>query len=146
MADREDFATAVGALIKGARDRLAALEYDSGVRNVSALLVNGWTGTLYLLRQGSDVVLTAEGLNGTAATSAQAIFLPAGFRARERGNRFTVRARGGVFRASGDGVRWDSGDQGIVTFRAGYEIGPLYGDMWFKTIDPPPTTPPGSPA
>ena len=139
MADREDFATAVGALLK-------PLRYDSGVRNVSSLLANGWAGTLYLLRQGSDVVLTAEGLDGTAATSAQAFFPPVGFRARQRGGQFAARARGGVFLASGAGVRWDSADQGVVTFRAGYDLGPLYGDMWMKTDDPIPTTLPGSAA
>ena len=120
--------------------------YDSGVRNVSSLLINGWTGTLYLLRQGSDVILTAEGLDGTAATSPQAFFLPVGFRARQRGDRFATRARGGVFLVSGAGVRWDSADQGVITFRDGYTTGPLYGDMWLKTDDPIPTTLPGSAA
>ena len=139
MAQIDDFAAQVGADV-------GALSYDSGVRNVSSLLVNGWTGTLYLLRQGSDVVLTAEGLDGTAATGGQAFFLPVGFRARQRGGQFATRARGGVFLVSGAGVRWDSADQGVITFRAGYETGPLYGDMWLKTDDPIPTTLPGSAA
>lgn len=128
---------------------IGGLTYDSGVRDVSSLLINGWTGTLYLLIQGDDVILTAEGLDGTNATSGRFINLPTGAQPRPRGSSYTTRARGAIYLADGTPRRWDSADQGVTTIR-GHVTGTggdvLYGDMWMKTIDPPPATPPGAPA
>jgi hypothetical protein len=42
---------------------------DTGRRDISALLINGWAGSLFIRRQGYTVTLECEGLNGSAATA-----------------------------------------------------------------------------
>ena len=62
--------------------QLAALPsptYVSGRRDVSSELINGWTGTLFVERDGPSVYFRGT-LNGAAATSDIAWMLPAGFR------------------------------------------------------------------
>lgn len=50
-----------------------ALSRDTGLRDLSTKLVNGWTldpgGFIYLRRRDSDVELHVQGLNGSAASS-----------------------------------------------------------------------------
>lgn len=58
---------------------LPAPVYVSGLRDVSAELLNGWTGTLFVERDGRNVYFRGT-LNGEAATSDIAWMLPAGFR------------------------------------------------------------------
>ena len=53
--------------------------YVSGLRDVSGELLNGWTGTLFVERDGRNVYFRGT-LNGGAATSDIAWMLPAGFR------------------------------------------------------------------
>ena len=54
---------------------------DTGWRNVSADLINGWTGTLYLRRTGYVVKLWAQSaLDGTSATDNNFYALPGEFR------------------------------------------------------------------
>ena len=54
--------------------------YDSGWRDVSSLLSNGWTGSAYLRRADNIVMLRFESLSGTAATGDTVLTVPAGFR------------------------------------------------------------------
>ena len=58
---------------------LPAQVYVSGLRDVSGELLNGWTGTLFVERDGRNVYFRGT-LNGGAATSDIAWMLPAGFR------------------------------------------------------------------
>ncbi|WP_154646330.1 pyocin knob domain-containing protein [Timonella senegalensis] len=51
----------------------------TGIRNVSSLLENGWTGSLYLWRDGYDLVFILAGLDGAAATSGTFFTPPQGF-------------------------------------------------------------------
>ena len=64
---------------------------DTGWRDLSGLLVNGWTGTLIVRRVGSRVELQAPHstigrLDGSAATSSVVTPYPAGFRPAPSGN------------------------------------------------------------
>lgn len=65
------------------KGRWQRVHYDSGWRNVSSMLVNGWAAThLRLRRQGATVSLMYYALNGASATSDEFITggLPLGFR------------------------------------------------------------------
>lgn len=50
---------------------------DTGERNVSSQLTNGWTGAIYLRRIGNLCILRIEGLNAAAKTSDNFWFTPA---------------------------------------------------------------------
>lgn len=52
---------------------------DTGWRDISALLVNGWTGTIRIRRSGYDVKLQIVTLSAAAATSGTFLIAPAGF-------------------------------------------------------------------
>lgn len=53
---------------------------DTGWRNITSLLVNGWTATAVLCRRtGAQVWVSLDNLNGSAATSNQVLVLPTGF-------------------------------------------------------------------
>lgn len=52
---------------------------DTGWRDISALLVNGWTGTVRIRRTLYDVTLQIVTLSGAAATSGTFLTAPAGF-------------------------------------------------------------------
>lgn len=86
MADQNDFATAVGALIKGATARLAALEYDSGVRNVAQAFLSAHTThtsniTLQRVGRRVDFSLYVRPFDKAGAPAGTVLFtLPAGFR------------------------------------------------------------------
>lgn len=54
-------------------------EYRSGLRDVSGELMNGWTGSLFVEREGGSVFFRGQ-LDGSEATSDIAWMLPAGFR------------------------------------------------------------------
>ena len=56
------------------------LEGDTGWRNVSAELVNGWTGVVYVCRTGDVVQIEVKDIYATDATSTIFLSLPAGFR------------------------------------------------------------------
>ena len=53
---------------------------DTGWRNVSSLLTNGWAGSLYIRRTAQAVEMLAEALSPTSATTTVAFTLPLGFR------------------------------------------------------------------
>lgn len=52
---------------------------DTGWRNVSAALINGWTGTVYLRRITRTVFMQVEGLDGAAKTNNNFVDLPSGW-------------------------------------------------------------------
>lgn len=52
---------------------------DTGSRDMSSLLLNGWTGTLRLQRNGNVVQWSATALGGTAASAITIATIPAGF-------------------------------------------------------------------
>jgi hypothetical protein len=52
---------------------------DTFWRNISALLVNAWTGTVYLRRVNYTCHLHVEALDNTPSTAATAMTLPSGF-------------------------------------------------------------------
>ena len=53
---------------------------DTGWREVSSLLVNGWTGLVYVKRTPELLTIQVEGLSAAAATDATVLTLPVGFR------------------------------------------------------------------
>ncbi len=59
---------------------VAGAEADTGWRDVSASLTNGWTGTLNVRRVGGVVEVLAHALSAASATSGVVYTLPAGFR------------------------------------------------------------------
>src|SRR5574343_767248 len=54
--------------------------YDSGWRDISSLLLNGWTGSLFIRRADNMVMLRTSGLSGAGATSDTIATIPSGFR------------------------------------------------------------------
>ena len=52
---------------------------DTGLRNVTALLKNGWTGQAYLRRVNDMVDIRLDSLNASAASSGIPLTLPSGF-------------------------------------------------------------------
>lgn len=49
---------------------IKALRYDTGWRNITGSLINGWTATSVLIRrEGRWGIIQFQGLNGAAATS-----------------------------------------------------------------------------
>lgn len=52
---------------------------DTGWRDISGLLLNGWTGTVFLRRLGHTVFLRHNALNRASATGANFMTVPAGF-------------------------------------------------------------------
>jgi hypothetical protein len=55
--------------------------YDSGWRDCSSLLANGWAGSLFLRRVDNTVMVRTSGLSGAGATSDTVAVIPSGFRA-----------------------------------------------------------------
>ncbi|WP_440102367.1 hypothetical protein [Glutamicibacter mishrai] len=56
------------------------LARDTGRRNVTSLLINGWTASaVEIQRQNDRAYLRITGLNGSAATSSRFMDMPAGF-------------------------------------------------------------------
>jgi len=55
------------------------VEGDTGLRGISSLLKNGWTGQAYIRRVGSTIDLRLESLNASAASSGVPLTLPSGF-------------------------------------------------------------------
>lgn len=123
------------------------LAYDSGLRDVSSLLGNGWTGTAFLQRVGKDVALRFEGLTAPTTNSSSPFTFPPGY--RPRGSGYYV--RGLLFTTANPPVirRYDvSAPTGLLTIRAHLAGEALYGEIVLKTDDAAPAlgTEPGSPA
>ena len=127
--------------VDGLAARLAALEYDSGWRNISALLTNS-TGEVYIVRSGFTVTLRFHGISLTSGTAVEVLALPAGFVPRSvaaLGPRTILHSSNLVI-----GRLFTLGAK--ITYNAGTGNPPAYGDFTFRTNDAPPSTLPGSPA
>lgn len=143
MATLTDLARRIAQDIKTDRDRLAALEYDSGKRLVS--LENGWTCHQAILRrQGRSVSLYVRNMNGAAATGNTFLTMPPGF----RDNAVSVAAQpvAGMhsYKTGGPPVTLISVYGGALqTPDRGTDLQLL---RTWTTDDAPPSTLPGSPA
>jgi len=121
------------------------LEGDTGWRNVSSLLANGWTGSLYIKRTALGLSIHVEGLSSSAATSSSVIVLTSGFAPStvpgvglNRNFLSTATGPASMYR-----VTINSG--GIVqmqNFSTG--MGTMYGTMYMSTADAYPTILPGT--
>lgn len=57
------------------------VEYgDTGRRNVSDALLDGWTGSIFVSRRGAEITLTGSNLRPTSTGSSPLANLPSGFR------------------------------------------------------------------
>ncbi len=110
---------------------------DTGWRNISALIGNGWTGQAWVRRVGDVVDLRVETLNAAAATAGVYLALPAGF--RTTGSLF-VRS---IFYTTAMTLRRvsTSADSTVVGYVAG-DV--LHGSLAASTAEPWPTTLPGT--
>jgi len=108
-------------------------EGDTGWRNISALIGNGWTGQAWVRRVGDVVDLRVDTLNAAAATAGVYLALPAGF--RTNGSVF-VRS---IFYTTAMTLRRVStfNDSTVVGYVAG-DV--LYGSLVASTVEPWPTT------
>lgn len=67
------------------------VNYRSGIRSVTSLLVNGWTASkVELTRENNQVFIDILGLNGEHATSALILTLPTGFQKASRAGTWNV--------------------------------------------------------
>lgn len=113
---------------------------DTGWRNVTSLLNNGWTGSAYLRRTDAFVDMRLDALNASAATTGVPITPPVGF---QLGNLYSARS---LLHTSATVIRRASiagTDLNIVGYVAG-DV--LYGSVVGITGDAWPTTLPGIPA
>lgn len=101
-------------------------------------LSNGWTGSLYVKRVGWKVYFKSEGMNGSAATATLAAMIPIGLRP-EGG----INERGLLHTTASAVSRWWCA---LDAFSSPVGLGNLYGSGSWDTVDPIPTTPPGSAA
>lgn len=99
-------------------------------------LVNGWTGALYMKRVGTNVFMKAEGLNGSAASSAVVALVPPGFQSEG-----SINERGLLHSTSSAVSRWWCGTD---AFSSPNGLGNLYGSGSWDTTDAWPLTLPGS--
>lgn len=125
--------------------RLAALEYDSGERDITSLVPDVVSGSLYLTRVGRTVWLDFNALVGTPQGSSALTYsrlLPSGFRVARR-TRYRPLSKNWAADATGP-VRLDSTGTVVISGAGGSQ--PIRGLISFPTDDPIPTTRPGSPA
>lgn len=130
--------------VDGLAARLAALEYDSGWRDITALMaVQPTNGRLYLCREGKRVWVHASALRFAESVSFVTLtdLLPAGFLPKRivdvaMGTRIAAQV-GGAFRANPDGTSY------FYAVKADQQID---GIADFPTADPIPVTLPGDPA
>ena len=108
---------------------------DTGWRNVTSLLKNGWTGSAYLRRTDAFVDMRLDALNASAATTGVPLAPPVGF---QLGNPFTARLllhtmATVIRRASISGT-----DLNIVGYVAGDvlygAVAGITGDAWPATL------------
>lgn len=104
---------------------------DTGWRNVSSLLVNGWTGTVRIRRVGDLVYLRVYALNGVNATSATFMNGITGF--RDVLSKFTLPSGVGIDIGSSYAL---SAPIGSVTSTSRYEqaIWPTFDTTWPTTL------------
>ena len=133
--------------VTGLEDRLAAIEYRSGPRDISSMLRNGWAGTISLLRIGASVSVYLENLSSANATSTVFLTLPSGFRPPARPGARVYRVMitaGGVPPVMRQADIDSGGNCRIFTTTGVAET--FSGSLEFTTPDAIPTTLPGDPA
>lgn len=133
--------------VTGLEDRLAAIEYRSGPRDISSILRNGWAGTISLLRIGASVSVYFENLSSANATSTVFLTLPSGFRPPARPGARVYRAMitaGGVPPVMRQADIDPYGHCRIFTTTGVAET--FSGSLEFTTPDAIPSTLPGDPA
>ena len=119
------------------------LEGDTGWRNISGLLVNGWTAlTLHIRRLNNVVYLRAVGMNNSSATTSTFLTLPAGFLTDQRIPFFATNSETGTSSVLWVGqVVYDDTCKFPITpsISVGFAVSP------FVANDAYPTTLPGTP-
>lgn len=129
--------------VEGLAARLAALEYSSGPRDITARFSEITAGTVITSRAGRMVTTTFYGTRLGAGPSGSfvhlASFMPDGFRP-ERGHLPMAIAEGG----SPSGRVRIAGGSGQITFYNGTTAMLFYASLAYPTADPAPTIPPGS--
>ena len=120
--------------------------YQSGLRDISGELMNGWTGTLFVEREGKNVYFRGQ-LNATDATDDIAWMLPAGFRPG-------VIQSGGGNTDYGSGIAWSQNNPPRIyrinhylhrfqLVGASGETSPISVNHSLRTPDPAPSSTPG---
>ncbi len=114
---------------------------DTGWRDISSLLENGWLGNVSVRRTGLAVWMRFEGIDPSKQTSQLPIRLPVGFRGGSIGNeRFELHNAlnpAGMFRGYAQ-------NNGLVYVIASGAAGLLYGSVQMTTADSWPTALPGT--
>lgn len=138
----------VVADVTGLAARLAALEYDSGIRDVSGTLLNGWAGVVTLSRAGKVVTVHFETIDSASSTSVITINLPPGFRPAYRPGDRVFRNALIATGAPTEVYQVDIDRYGNLRVFVPTTVGAktLRGSVVFSTPDPVPTTLPGTPA
>ena len=121
------------------------VEYgDTGWRNISSLLSNGWGGSVYVRRINTSVELRAEGLT-RSETSTDIMTLPAGFLPDSiagYGFRFTLHQAD----STASQTRFRLISNRLTTVNTSSVPGPYYGGTTWTISEAWPTTLPGTPA
>ena len=124
------------------------LEGNTGWRNVTSSLINGWTAGEFLLRRiGSQVYLRTEALNAATMTSASPYTLPSGFRAYSTASIVTSSERQFFTTATNPAAVWraTTPSDGVLYIQgATTGLSVLYGTLQFTTSEDWPTTLPGT--
>ena len=136
----------VEADVTGLAARLAALEHDSGPRDITSLAGSNITsGNVYLRRSGKTVTLTVANVApaDTTAGSLTLFTIPAGFRRPARWDGYVPSGVDSGLQRIRSAYIFASGGFGVwATSTADrYRL-----DLTWITNDPPPATPPGTPA
>ena len=121
------------------------VEYgDTGWRNISSLITNGWGGSVYVRRINASVELRAEGLT-RSATSTNIMTLPAGFlpdTVAGFGFRFTLHQAD----STASQTRFRTISNMLTTVNTSSVPGPYYGGTTWTISEAWPNTLPGTPA
>lgn len=115
-------------------DRLAALEYDSDVIDVSESLTNGWSGPAYLSRLAHEVTLHLEGVTAGAASSV-ILVIPKGWQPRPAGT--GARYRGLLHTSEAVVRRTAIAANGALTVYGSSQGEAIYGTLKWTSIDTP---------
>lgn len=129
-------------------NRLALLEYDSGFRNLTALIDGQGAnpGALFAFRLGQLVTIRFEGITPPSSGNWSPATFPTGFRPRAVSG---AASRGLLYQLDGSTmtpVRYDISTVGRMIVRSVTADIPIFGEITTVTTDTPPTTPPGDPA
>ena len=121
------------------------VEYgDTGWRNISSLIINGWGGSVYVRRINASVELRVEGLT-RSESSYDIMTIPAGFlpdSVSGFGFRFVLHQAD----STASQTRFRLVSNRLTTVNTAAVPGPYYGGVVWTTSETWPTTLPGIPA